>query len=69
MHDFMVNDTLDGPMLGALWALQHVTVNASGLGLSPKEVISRMGTGGFDESTCETMEMIHGMTKLIVAHK
>lgn len=28
----MVNDSLDGPELGSLWALQHVTVNADGLG-------------------------------------
>jgi len=69
VHDFMVNDSLDSPPLGALWALQHVTVNADGLGLCPAEVISRMGAGGFDESKCETMEMITGLTKLIVAHK
>ena len=69
IHDFMVNDTLDGPPLGALWALQHVTVNADGLGLCPKEVISRMGQAGFDESLCETREMIKGLTKCIVAHK
>ncbi len=42
MHDFMVNDSLDGPELGALWALQHVTVNADGLGLCPAEVIKRL---------------------------
>ena len=35
VHDFMVNDSLDSPALGALWALQHVTVNADGLGLCP----------------------------------
>jgi len=69
VHDFMVNDSLDGPELGALWALQHVCVNADGLGLCPSEIINRMATGGFDPSKCETMEMIHGMTKLIVAHK
>eukprot|EP00405_Crypthecodinium_cohnii_P011022 CAMPEP_0206442732 /NCGR_PEP_ID=MMETSP0324_2-20121206/13983_1 /ASSEMBLY_ACC=CAM_ASM_000836 /TAXON_ID=2866 /ORGANISM="Crypthecodinium cohnii, Strain Seligo" /LENGTH=389 /DNA_ID=CAMNT_0053910603 /DNA_START=75 /DNA_END=1244 /DNA_ORIENTATION=- len=69
VHDFMVNDSLDGPALGALWGLQHVTVNADGLGLCPKEIITRMGKAGFDESKCSTMEMIHGMTKLIVAHK
>merc|ERR1711920_745250 len=69
VHDFMVNDSLDGPTLGALWALQHVTVNAAGLGLCPKEVIARMGKAGFDEAKCESLEMIHGMTKLIVAHK
>merc|ERR1719409_494351 len=47
VHDFMVNDSLDGPALGALWALQHVTVNADGLGLCPENVISRMSQGGF----------------------
>ena len=53
--------------LGALWALQHVTVNADGLGLAPFEVIARMEEAGF--SGAETSEMIHGMTKLIVGHK
>jgi len=67
VHDFMVNDSLDGPALGALWALQHVTVNADGLGLCPANIISRMTDAGFDSA--ESMEMIHGMTKLIVAHK
>ena len=28
-----------------------------------------MAAGGFDGSKCETMEMITGLTKLIVAHK
>jgi len=67
VHDFMVNDSLDGPALGSLWALQHVTVNADGLGLCPAEIIDRMNAAGFVD--CESMEMIHGMTKLIVAHK
>ena len=69
VHDFMVNDSLDGPALGALWALQHVTVNADGLGLCPAEIISRMASSGFDASKCESLEMIHGMTKLVVAYK
>jgi ubiquinone/menaquinone biosynthesis C-methylase UbiE len=67
VHDFMVNDSLDGPALGALWALQHVTVNADGLGLCPNEVGTRMTAAGF--TGVETSEMINGMTKLIVAHK
>jgi len=67
VHDFMVNDSLDSPALGALWALQHVTVNADGLGLCPAEVISRMESAGFADAS--TTEMIHGLTKLIVAHK
>lgn len=67
VHDFMVNDSLDSPALGALWALQHVTVNADGLGLAPFEIIERMTAAGFVKPDC--MEMIHGMTKLIVGHK
>lgn len=67
VHDFMVNDSLDGPALGALWALQHVTVNADGLGLCPANIISRMNDAGFEDA--ESMEMIHGMTKLIVGYK
>ena len=63
----MVNDSLDSPALGALWALQHVTVNADGLGLAPFEIANRMEAAGF--SGVETSEMIHGMTKLIVGHK
>lgn len=67
VHDFMVNDSLDSPALGALWALQHVTVNADGLGLCPAEVGARMTDAGF--AKIETQEMIHGLTKLMVAHK
>jgi len=67
VHDFMVNDSLDGPALGALWALQHVTVNADGLGLCPANIKTKMEDAGFEG--VESMEMIHGMTKLIVAHK
>ena len=67
VHDFMVNDSLDSPALGALWALQHVTVNADGLGLCPSEVGDRMTAAGFGQ--IETQEMIHGLTKLMVAHK
>lgn len=67
VHDFMVDDSLDGPALGALWALQHVTVNPEGLGLCPKEIVTRMVAAGF--STTETSEMIGGMTKVVVGHK
>ena len=69
VHDFMVDDTLDGPMLGALWAFQHVAVNPDGLGLTPAGVRSRMATAGLDVDAGETSEMINGMTKLITAQK
>mmetsp|Transcript_109638 Transcript_109638/g.349819 ORF Transcript_109638/g.349819 Transcript_109638/m.349819 type:complete len:359 (-) Transcript_109638:109-1185(-) len=67
VHDFMVDDSLDGPQLGALWALQHVTVNPEGLGLCPANVVSRMSSAGFRRT--EVMEMIGGMTKVIVGYK
>lgn len=69
VHDFMVDDSLEGPALAALWGLQHVTVNAGGLGLCPQEIIARMGKAGFDASKCETTDVIRGMTKLVVGHK
>jgi len=67
VHDFMVDDTLDGPTLGALWALQHVAVNPNGLGLCPANISSRMQAAGFGRT--EVLEMIGGMTKVVVGHK
>ncbi|CAK0911964.1 unnamed protein product, partial [Prorocentrum cordatum] len=69
VHDFMVNDSRDGPVLASLWALQHVTVNAAGVGLCPSEVLVRLGQAGFDPGKCDTSEMIQGLTKLVVARK
>jgi len=67
VHSFMVDDTLDGPLLGALWSLQHVAVNANGLGLHPENVGKMMSTAGFDNITHS--EMIRGMTKLVTGKK
>jgi len=67
VHDFMVNDDLQGPALGALWALQHVAVNADGVGLNPHEVSTRMTKAGFAD--IQVQEMIKGLTKVIIGHK
>ena len=67
IHDFMVDDSLDGPALGALWALQHVTVNADGLGLCPANVTENLVGAGFTD--CSSKDLISGMTKLVVGHK
>lgn len=67
VHDFMVDDTRDGPTLGAYWALQHVTVNPTGLGLAPCDISSRMKAAGFDH--VEVFDMIAGMTKVVLATK
>ena len=66
IHDFMVEDTLDGPRHAALWALQHVTVNAEGLGLHPGAVADRLRAAGFRVDA--PRDLIRGMTKVIVAH-
>merc|ERR1712000_187892 len=50
VHDFMVDDSLDGPPLAALWALQHVTVNPEGLGLCPGTVASKIRDSGFSQT-------------------
>lgn len=69
VHDFMVDDDLEGPPVAALWALQHVTVNAEGLGLCPANVITRMTASGFDAGKTSTMEMIRGLTKAVIVTK
>jgi len=63
----MVDDTLDGPLNGALWSLQHVAVNANGLGLHPANVGALMSKAGF--GSIESSEMIGGMTKLVIGKK
>ncbi|CAE8674160.1 unnamed protein product [Polarella glacialis] len=67
VHDFMVDDDLKGPDLGALWALQHVTVNPDGLGLSPKKISAFMRVAGFQN--IQAFDMISRMTKVVVAFK
>jgi predicted methyltransferase len=68
VHDFMVDDSLDGPRGAALWALQHVAVNADGLGLHPAAVAAKLEGAGFS-AVDAPREMIGGMTKLVIAHK
>merc|ERR1711953_968715 len=67
VHSFMVDDTLDGPELGALWSLQHIAVNAEGMGLCPAIVSDLMRAAGFHE--VQSSEMIGGMTKLVIGKK
>lgn len=68
VHDFMVDDTLDGPPSAALWALQHVTVSPEGLGLSPSAVAARLEAAGFGD-VGDAAPLVAGMTRVIVATK
>eukprot|EP00913_Durusdinium_trenchii_P006613 g6212.t1 len=67
VHDFMVEDSKDGPALGAYWALQHVTVNPQGLGLTPSGVAERLAAAGFE--VLEQSDLIARMTKVVVGRK
>mmetsp|Transcript_51777 Transcript_51777/g.150505 ORF Transcript_51777/g.150505 Transcript_51777/m.150505 type:complete len:345 (+) Transcript_51777:53-1087(+) len=67
VHSFMVDDSLDGPELGALWSLTHVSVNVGGLGLHPAVVERLLRDAGFGEVTKQ--EMIGGMTKVMFGRK
>jgi len=67
VHSFMVDDSLDGPLLGALWSLQHIAVNADGLGLHPANVAEMMTKAGFGDVA--QFEMIRGMTKVLIGKK
>jgi len=67
VHSFMVDDTLDGPELGALWSLQHIAVNADGMGLHPAAVKELMHGAGFHEVA--SSNMIGGMTKLVIGKR
>eukprot|EP00755_Sulcionema_specki_P027238 Sspe_Gene.16603::Locus_5860_Transcript_1_1_Confidence_1.000_Length_1290::g.16603::m.16603 len=68
VHDFMVDDSLDGPPIAALWALQHVTVNSAGKGLHPAFITNLLEDAGYTKVT-QFGDLIPGLTKLIVASK
>eukprot|EP00439_Symbiodinium_sp_Y106_P043875 s5389_g5.t1 len=53
VHDFMVDDTRDGPALGAYWALQHVTVNPTGFRLAAAPRARRCQGGSIRRATLD----------------
>ena len=68
VHDFMVDDALDGPAPAALWALQHVTVAPDALGLSPAAVAAKLYAAGFADVGAAA-PLVAGMTRVVVAAK
>ena len=67
VHDFMVENSLDGPKLTALWALQHMIFVPGGVGLTPGLVGGLMLEAGL--SQVETAEHIPDMTKRVIGVK
>lgn len=70
IHDFMVDNSLRGPVNAALWALAHTTVNPTGIGLSPGVIIElTCGENGVGFTAPMAHAMIPGMTKIVVLTK
>jgi hypothetical protein len=67
VHDFMVEDSMDGPKLTALWALQHMIFVPGGVGLTPGLVGGMMLEAGL--SQVETAGHIPDMTKRVIGVK
>ena len=69
IHDFFIDidNNGRGPPNSALWALAHVSVNPTGMGLVPKRVIDILNEQGF--TAPRVHELIPGMTKVIATKK
>ena len=67
VHDFMVEDTRDGPPLAALWACQHLVFTPGAVSLTPGYVSEELAAAGFE--SCETATMIPGLTMGVFGKK
>ena len=67
VHDFMVENSRDGPKLSALWALQHMIFVPGGVGLTPGLVGGLMLEAGLSEVI--SRDHIPGMTKRVIGVK
>ena len=63
VHDFMVDDDRRGPVLPALWALQHAAFTPGGVALTPSFVTGLLAGAGFEDLRVEPF--IPGMTRLV----
>jgi len=67
VHDFMVDETREGPKLAALWQLQHTAFNPEARSITSSYVADLMAAAGFEE--IKTRPMIPGMTTLVHGRK
>jgi len=67
VHDFMVDDDRRGPLLPALWALQHAAFTPGGVGLTVGFVSGTLEGAGFEE--IGVTPFVPGMTRLVVGRK
>ncbi|MCH9671062.1 MAG: class I SAM-dependent methyltransferase [Gammaproteobacteria bacterium] len=67
IHDFMVDHDRRGPELAALWQLQHMAFTPDARSLTVEWLSTELAEARY--ASTEVMEMIPGMTKLVVARK
>lgn len=67
VHDFMVDESREGPKLAALWQLQHTAFNPEARSITSSYVAGLMEAAGFIDIT--TAPMIPGMTMLVHGRK
>jgi cyclopropane fatty-acyl-phospholipid synthase-like methyltransferase len=67
VHDFMVDDDRRGPLLPALWALQHAAFTPGGVSLTPSFVKGALTEAGFAD--IEILPFVPAMTRLVLARK
>jgi hypothetical protein len=63
----MVDDDRQGPLLPALWALQHSAFTPGGVSLTPGFVTGALVDAGLE--VLDVLPFIPGMTRLALARK
>ena len=67
VHDFMVNDDRTGPVLAALWQLQHMAFTPDAHSVTAGWLKAEMKKVGFIE--IQDIQIIQGLTQLVHARK
>lgn len=67
VHDFIVDDNRRGPLLTALWALQHAAFTPGGVSLTAGFVSGLLSRAGFADLSVEPF--VPGMTRLVRGRK
>jgi len=67
VHDFMVNDDRTGPVLAALWQLQHMAFTPDAHSVTAGWLKAEMKKAGFID--IQDIQVIQGLTQLVQARK
>jgi 2-hydroxy-4-(methylsulfanyl)butanoate S-methyltransferase len=67
IHDFMLEDSEDGPALAALWFLQYLAGRVDGISFSAADIGRRLQALGYEDIT--SYPLIHEITKVVVCRR